>query len=164
MLRIAVPNKGTLAGPAAQMLCEAGYRQRSDERDLTCRDVDNEVEFFYLRPRDIATYVGSGDLDLGIPGDLLVDAGSPAGDPRLGFGRATFGSPPGRDRRRGRGAGRVGSPPRTRAWSDLADRAIVAEVIGSTARWRTQYGSGSRTRGRGRVTGTTLRQAGLTRW
>jgi ATP phosphoribosyltransferase len=79
MLRIAVPNKGTLSRPAAEMLREAGYRQRSDERDLVCRDEANDVEFFYLRPRDIATYVGSGDLDLGITGrDLLVDAGSPA--------------------------------------------------------------------------------------
>jgi len=92
MLRIAVPNKGTLSGPAAQMLREAGYRQRSDDRDLICRDVDNDVEFFYLRPRDIATYVGSGDLDLGITGrDLLVDSGAGAEEILdLGFGGATF--------------------------------------------------------------------------
>ena len=91
-LRIAVPNKGTLAGPAAQMLREAGYRQRSEDRDLICRDPDNDVEFFYLRPRDIATYVGSGDLDLGITGrDLLVDAGHGAEEVLdLGFGGATF--------------------------------------------------------------------------
>ena len=92
MLRIAVPNKGTLSAPAAQMLREAGYRQRSDDRDLICRDVDNDVEFLYLRPRDIATYVGSGDLDLGITGrDLLVDAGAGAEEILdLGFGGATF--------------------------------------------------------------------------
>jgi len=92
MLRIAIPSKGTLSAPAAQMLREAGYRQRTDERDLVCRDADNDVEFFYLRPRDIATYVGSGDLDLGITGrDLLVDAGSPADELLdLGFGGATF--------------------------------------------------------------------------
>jgi ATP phosphoribosyltransferase len=92
MLRIAIPNKGTLSGPAAQMLREAGYRQRSDDRDLICRDPDNDVEFFYLRPRDIATYVGSGDLDLGITGrDLLVDADSGAEELLdLGFGGATF--------------------------------------------------------------------------
>src|SRR3989440_36979 len=92
MLRIAVPNKGTLSGPAAQMLREAGYRQRSEDRDLICRDPDNDVEFFYLRPRDIATYVGSGDLDLGITGrDLLVDAGHGAEEILdLGFGGATF--------------------------------------------------------------------------
>src|SRR4051812_21849766 len=92
MLRIAVPNKGTLSGPAAQMLQEAGYRQRSDPKDLLCRDEANGVEFFYLRPRDIATYVGSGDLDLGITGrDLLIDADSGAEELLdLGFGRATF--------------------------------------------------------------------------
>ena len=87
MLRIAIPNKGTLSEPAAQMLREAGYRQRTDDKDLVCRDEDNDVEFFYLRPRDIATYVGSGDLDLGITGrDLLVDSGAPgrgAARPRL---------------------------------------------------------------------------------
>ncbi|MFB9236656.1 ATP phosphoribosyltransferase [Plantactinospora siamensis] len=92
MLRIAVPNKGTLAESAAQMLREAGYRQRTDSRDLVCRDDPNGVEFFYLRPRDIATYVGSGDLDLGITGrDLLVDAGSSAEEILdLDFGAATF--------------------------------------------------------------------------
>jgi ATP phosphoribosyltransferase len=92
MLRIAIPNKGTLSGPAAEMLREAGYRQRSDARDLVCRDEANEVEFFYLRPRDIATYVGSGDLDLGITGrDLLVDAAAPAEEVLdLDFGGATF--------------------------------------------------------------------------
>ena len=81
MLRIAVPNKGTLSQPAAQMLREAGYRQRSSDRDLTCVDTENDVEFFYLRPRDIATYVGSGDLALGITGrDLLIDADSGAAE------------------------------------------------------------------------------------
>ncbi|TMM37232.1 MAG: ATP phosphoribosyltransferase [Actinobacteria bacterium] len=91
-LRIAVPNKGTLAAPAAGMLREAGYRQRSDDRDLVCRDPANDVEFLYLRPRDIATYVGSGDLELGITGrDLLVDAGTGAEEILdLGFGGATF--------------------------------------------------------------------------
>jgi len=92
MLRIAVPNKGTLSGPAAQMLRDAGYRQRTDPKDLVCRDEVNQVEFFYLRPRDIATYVGSGDLDLGITGrDLLVDSGVPAEELLdLAFGGATF--------------------------------------------------------------------------
>jgi ATP phosphoribosyltransferase len=92
MLRIAVPNKGTLSAPAAQTLRDAGYRQRTDPKDLACRDEVNNVEFFYLRPRDIATYVGSGDLDLGITGrDLLVDSGVPAVELLdLEFGGATF--------------------------------------------------------------------------
>jgi ATP phosphoribosyltransferase len=92
MLRIAVPNKGTLSAPASQMLRDAGYLQRTDPKDLICRDEANNVEFFYLRPRDIATYVGSGDLDLGITGrDLLVDSGVPAEELLdLGFGGATF--------------------------------------------------------------------------
>ncbi len=92
MLRLAVPNKGSLAASAAQMLREAGYRQRADGNELVCRDPANEVEFFYLRPRDIATYVGSGDLQLGITGrDLLADAGGPAEELLdLDFGAATF--------------------------------------------------------------------------
>ncbi|GAA1591553.1 ATP phosphoribosyltransferase [Actinoplanes couchii] len=92
MLRIAIPNKGTLSAPASQMLRDAGYRQRTDPKDLICRDESNNVEFFYLRPKDIATYVGSGDLDLGITGrDLLVDSGVPAAELLdLNFGRATF--------------------------------------------------------------------------
>ena len=92
MLRIAIPNKGTLSAPASQMLRDAGYRQRTDPKDLICRDEANNVEFFYLRPKDIATYVGSGDLDLGITGrDLLVDSGVPASELLdLNFARATF--------------------------------------------------------------------------
>jgi ATP phosphoribosyltransferase len=92
MLRIAVPNKGSLAEPASQMLAEAGYRQRHDHRELVLLDPDNDTEFFFLRPRDIATYVGSGQLDVGITGeDLLLDSGAPA-EPilQLGFGESTF--------------------------------------------------------------------------
>ncbi|MGH8963169.1 MAG: ATP phosphoribosyltransferase [Jatrophihabitantaceae bacterium] len=79
MLRIAVPNKGSLSEPASQMLIEAGYRQRSDHRELVLLDTDNDTEFFFLRPRDIALYVGSGRLDVGITGeDLLLDSGAQA--------------------------------------------------------------------------------------
>jgi ATP phosphoribosyltransferase len=79
MLRIAVPNKGSLAEPASQMLAEAGYAQRTDTRELVLLDTDNDTEFFFLRPRDIAIYVGSGRLDVGITGeDLLLDSGAPA--------------------------------------------------------------------------------------
>ncbi|MDT4938063.1 MAG: phosphoribosyltransferase [Pseudonocardiales bacterium] len=92
MLRIAVPNKGSLAEPASQMLAEAGYRQRSDTRELVLIDAENDAEFFYLRPRDIATYVGSGQLDVGITGqDLLLDSGANAEVViPLGFAGSTF--------------------------------------------------------------------------
>jgi ATP phosphoribosyltransferase len=91
-IRIAVPNKGSLAEPAIEMLIEAGYRQRRDSRELVLTDPENDAEFFYLRPRDIAVYVGSGQLDLGITGqDLLLDSGADA-EPimELGFGASTF--------------------------------------------------------------------------
>jgi ATP phosphoribosyltransferase len=92
MLRIAVPNKGALADTAAQMLGEAGYRLRRDPKELTVSDPRNDAEFFYLRPRDIATYVGSGALDVGITGrDLLLDSGSSAVElAPLDFASSTF--------------------------------------------------------------------------
>ncbi|MBG6058678.1 ATP phosphoribosyltransferase [Cryobacterium sp. MP_M5] len=92
MLRIAVPNKGSLSETAAQMLAEAGYTGRRDPRDLVVADPLNDVEFFYLRPRDIATYVGSGALDVGITGrDLLLDSRSTAHEiASLDFGDSTF--------------------------------------------------------------------------
>lgn len=92
MLRIAVPNKGSLSETAAEMLAEAGYSGRKDSRKLVHTDARNEVEFFYLRPKDIATYVGSGALDVGITGrDLLLDSGSAASEiAALDFGDSTF--------------------------------------------------------------------------
>jgi len=92
MLRIAVPNKGSLAETAAVMLTEAGYATRRDPKELHLIDARNGVEFFYLRPRDIATYVGSGALDVGLTGrDLLLDSGSTATEiEALGFGDSTF--------------------------------------------------------------------------
>src|SRR3954449_12360516 len=99
MLRVAVPNKGALAAAATEMLGEAGYRKRHEQRDLTVLDTVNEVEFFFLRPKDIAIYVGSGDLDLGITGrDLALDSGAPVEELQaLGFGGPTVPFPaPGR--------------------------------------------------------------------
>ncbi|MDR6119606.1 MULTISPECIES: ATP phosphoribosyltransferase [unclassified Aeromicrobium] len=92
MLRVAVPNKGALSEAASQILAEAGYRQRRNAKDLVLVDAENDVEFFYLRPRDIAVYVGEGTLDVGITGrDLLLDsAASAAEQVGLGFGRSTF--------------------------------------------------------------------------
>src|ERR1700712_133452 len=92
MLRIAVPNKGSLSETAAEMLLEAGYAGRRDPRALNVVDPRNDVEFFYLRPRDIATYVGSGALDVGITGrDLLLASVSPAAEiASLDFAKSTF--------------------------------------------------------------------------
>ncbi len=91
-LRVAIPNKGSLSVSASEMLREAGYRQRTDTKQLTVLDTENGVEFFYLRPRDIALYVGEGTLDVGVTGrDLLLDSGAKAEEVRtLGFGRSLF--------------------------------------------------------------------------
>ena len=101
MLRIAVPNKGSLAESSISILKEAGYRQRTDSRDLVLADPDSGVEFYYLRPRDIAVYVGSGELEAGITGrDLLIDSAADAEEIlSLDFGGSTFrfAAPTGRD-------------------------------------------------------------------
>ena len=91
-LRIAVPNKGSLSEPAAQLLREAGYATRREGRELVLADPENGAEFFFLRPRDIALYVGAGTLDVGITGrDLLLDSRAEADEVmQLGFGASTF--------------------------------------------------------------------------
>lgn len=102
MLKVAVPNKGSLSEPAITMLREAGYRQRSDTKDLVLVDTDAHVEFYYLRPRDIAVYVGEGTLDVGLTGrDMLLDSGAQATEiMQLGYGRSRFrfASPAGENR------------------------------------------------------------------
>src|SRR6478735_3171446 len=92
MLRVAVPNKGSLSESALEMLREAGYLARPASRELLVRDPENNAEFFLLRPRDIATYVGAGQLDVGLTGrDLLLDSGAPADEIlALGFGGSTL--------------------------------------------------------------------------
>jgi ATP phosphoribosyltransferase len=92
VLRVAIPNKGSLADDSISVLKEAGYRQRTDSRDLVLVDTENQVEFYYLRPRDIALYVGSGELEAGITGrDLLIDSGATAEEVlALGYGGSTF--------------------------------------------------------------------------
>ena len=100
LLRVAVPNKGALSQSAQEILRESGYRQRHDAKELRLLDAENGVEFFYLRPRDIALYVGEGTLDVGITGrDLLLDSGAKADEVMgLGFGgsRFRFAGPAGR--------------------------------------------------------------------
>lgn len=164
MLRIALPNKGTLAKPAADMMREAGYRQRTDDRDLTCLDADNDVEFFYLRPRDIATYVGSGDLDLGVTGqDLLLDSASPVNELlALGFGGATFrfAAPDAVNGLEGR---RIATAYPRVVESYLTERGIKAEVVKLDGAVENAVRLGVADVIADVVaTGATLRQAGLT--
>lgn len=167
MLRVALPNKGQLAEPARDMLHEAGYLRSSGARDLVVQDPDNDVEFFFLRPKDIAIYVGEGTLDLGITGrDMLLDSGADAEEvAQLGFGGSTF-----------RLAAPVGTATNV---EDLAGRRIATSYPGVLAAFLGQRGIDARVvRLDGAVenavrlgvadavadvvaTGTTLRQAGL---
>ncbi|MEW1999562.1 ATP phosphoribosyltransferase [Streptomyces coelicoflavus] len=134
MLRIAVPNKGSLSGPAGEMLHEAGYQQRRESKELRIVDPVNEVEFFYLRPRDIAIYVSSGKLDIGITGrDLLIDSGAHAEEILpLGFARSTFrfackpGAAQGIDDLKGR---TVATSYEGIVAAHLADRGVDASVV-----------------------------------
>lgn len=131
MLRIAVPNKGSLADPAAEILRESGYRQRRDHRELVLGDPDNDAEFFFLRPRDVAVYVGAGTLDVGITGrDLLVDSGAEADEiMSLGFGGSTF-----------RFAAPSGG---ANAVADLQDRRVATSYPGLVARHLESHGVGA---------------------
>jgi ATP phosphoribosyltransferase len=167
MLRVAVPNKGSLSTPASELLSEAGYRQRQDHRELVLVDPANETEFFFLRPRDIATYVGSGQLDAGITGrDLLLDSDADADEIlALGFGASTF-----------RYAARPGT---VTDIADLDGQRVATSYAGLVARDLEQRGANAEViRLDGAVetavrlgvadvvadvvsTGTTLRQAGL---
>jgi ATP phosphoribosyltransferase len=128
LLRIAVPNKGSLAAASSDILREAGYKQRNDTKQLTLSDVDNAVEFFYLRPRDIALYVGEGTLDIGITGrDLLLDSRAKAEEVlRLGFGRSRF---------------RFAAPPGTvGSVGDLAGKRIATSYVGVVRSFLEEHG------------------------
>jgi ATP phosphoribosyltransferase len=134
MLRVAVPNKGTLSEPATEILAEAGYRRRTDSKDLTVIDPANQVEFFFLRPKDIAIYVGSGELDFGITGrDLVGDSDAPVRERlALGFGSSSFryAGPAGRDWKIADLAGkRIATAYPNLVRKDLAGRGIEATVI-----------------------------------
>ena len=134
MLRVAVPNKGALSESASEILSEAGYRRRTDPKDLTVVDPANNVEFFFLRPKDIAIYVGSGELDLGITGrDLAADADAPVRERlALGFGSSTFryAGPEGQDWQVGDLAGkRIATAYPNLVRRDLAAKGIEATVI-----------------------------------
>ena len=126
MLRVAVPNKGQLSDPARDMLREAGYAAAANSRELVVQDPENDVEFFFLRPRDIATYVGRGTLDVGITGeDLLADSGSKATTIlKLGFAPSTF---------------RLAAPQGTaKSASDLAGKRIATSYPTILSNWLTQ--------------------------
>lgn len=134
MLRVAVPNKGALSEPATEILAEAGYRRRTDPKDLTVIDPVNQVEFFFLRPKDIAIYVGSGELDFGITGrDLVADSGAPVRERlALGFGSSSFryAGPAGRTWTTADLAGkRIATAYPNLVRKDLAAKGIEATVI-----------------------------------
>ena len=167
MLKIAVPNKGSLSDSASLMLREAGYRQRTDTRDLTLYDPENDIEFYYLRPRDIAIYVGSGELELGITGrDLLIDSGVTAREVLpLDFGRSTFrfAAPAGKEMQEKDLAGlRIATAYPGLLGRYLSGRSIKAEIVSLDGAVESAVALGVADAIADVVsTGGTLRQAGL---
>ena len=167
MLKVAIPNKGQLADPAREMLQEAGYLRNAGVRDLVVQDPANDVEFFFLRPKDVALYVGAGTLDIGITGrDMLLDSGAEATELLpLGFAPSTF-----------RLAAPIGS---AQSFADFEGKRIATSYDGLLRSWLTQSGiNATVVRLDGAVenavalgvadavadvvaTGTTLRKAGL---
>ncbi|WP_422117584.1 ATP phosphoribosyltransferase [Brachybacterium sp. UNK5269] len=167
MLRIAVPNKGALSEPAAELLQEAGYRRRGTAKELVVVDEENDVELFHLRPRDIAVYVGSGTVDVGITGqDMLLDSRTPAAEILpLGFARSTFrfAAPLGshQDVSELQGA-RIATSYENLVEDYLADRGLTAEVVHLDGAVESSIRLGVADVIADVVeTGTTLRQAGL---
>ncbi|PIE21733.1 MAG: ATP phosphoribosyltransferase [Arachnia propionica] len=166
-LKVAVPNKGSLAAGAIEMLRDAGYRQRTDSKDLVLADADHGVEFYYLRPRDIAIYVGRGQLDVGITGrDMLFDSGAAAVEiMQLGFGSSRFrlAAPKGSNYATADLAGkRIASsyPGLLRAW--LAEKGIEADLVNLDGAVESAIRLGVADVVADVVdTGTTLRRAGL---
>ncbi|NYI72385.1 ATP phosphoribosyltransferase [Naumannella cuiyingiana] len=167
LLRVAVPNKGSLSDAAIQMLREAGYRQRGDNKELILADDANGVEFYYLRPRDIAVYVGEGTLDVGITGrDMLLDSRAAADETAaLGFGgtRFRFAAPAGQDWSVERLAGsRIATSYPGLVGSYLADRGVDARLIKLDGAVESAIRLGVADAVADVVeTGTTLRRAGL---
>ena len=92
MLKVALPNKGTLSDESMLLVKEAGYKIRLEGRELLVSDIANDVEFLFLRPRDIAVYVADGIIDLGITGrDLLLEQRCPSCRTESpGFGKSRF--------------------------------------------------------------------------
>jgi ATP phosphoribosyltransferase len=167
MLRVALPNKGQLSDPAREMLREAGYAAAANARELVVQDPENDVEFFFLRPKDIATYVASGTLDVGITGeDMLADSRAQAKTIlELGFAPSTF---------------RLAAPAGTMSdITQVAGKRIATSYDGILATWLADNGLNAQiVRLDGAVenavrlgvadavadvvaTGTTLKQAGL---
>lgn len=167
LLKIAVPNKGSLSESAARMLKEAGYRMRSDSKELVLIDEDNQVEFYYLRPRDIAVYVGEGTLDLGITGrDMLIDSRACAEELlSLGFGKSKFrfAAPIGGiDSIEGLSGARIATSYPGLLESYLADKGISARLIHLDGAVESSIRLGVADAIADVVeTGTTLRKAGL---
>ncbi len=127
MLKVAIPNKGQLAEPAAQMLREAGYLTKVQTKNLVVVDRENEVEFFFLRPKDIAVYVAKGKLDLGITGqDMVVDSGVSVTEIlQLGLSRAFFA---------------IAGPNGDVSISSLPTARIATSYPGLLSSWLTQQG------------------------
>lgn len=75
-LRLALPNKGRLAEPAAALLQDAGLDVELSERRLSAVARNFDLELLFVRTGDITEYVRDGLVDLGLTGlDLVAEQG-----------------------------------------------------------------------------------------
>jgi ATP phosphoribosyltransferase len=91
-LRVALPNKGRLAEPAAALLRDAGIDVELSERRLSAVARNLAIELLFVRTDDITEYVRDGLVDLGITGQDLVAERGDGNVPllELGFGTCSL--------------------------------------------------------------------------
>lgn len=88
-LRIAVPNKGRLERPSADLLQHSGMRFEKTQRSLSVPVANVDVELLFVRTEDIPELVADGVAGMGITGlDLIEEVGLAVSIVlELGFGR-----------------------------------------------------------------------------
>lgn len=91
-LRLALPNKGRLAGPALQLLRDAGLEVEVSSASLTASARNYELDLLFVRAEDVPEYVADGLVDAGVTGIDLVEERAPGLQAvlELGFGACTL--------------------------------------------------------------------------
>jgi len=73
LVRLAIPNKGRIAGPIIELMEKSGLHLLDQgDRRLISRTPDPHIEVLFARPIDIPEYVANGAADLGITGRDMV--------------------------------------------------------------------------------------------
>ncbi len=134
MMNIALPSKGALSDEAVRLVSEAGYHCNRPGRQQTVTDRENDIEFYFIRPRDIAVYVSKGIFTLGITGrDLALDSDSEYSELlplEFGHSRFCYAVPRDRDLHPDQFSGmRIASSYVNVVNRDLQQRGVHAELV-----------------------------------